>query len=86
MFDVNNGLKASHPYDSRPGSWPLLMRGISFWSSKDASRPANIYLIGNPLVWWAAAGSLVAYALYNLVVAFLLKRQIIFYQDRRFAY
>jgi len=77
MFDINNGLKSSHPYDSRPGSWPFLRRGISFWSSKDQTKPANIYLVGNPFVWILSTFSLGLYLLYNVVVSLLLKRRII---------
>lgn len=81
MFNINNGLTSSHPYDSRPGSWPLLYRGISFWSSKDKRRPASVYLIGNPVVWFSAVLGLLAYTCYNIVVALLMKRKIILSED-----
>ncbi|TIB78498.1 hypothetical protein E3Q23_00706 [Wallemia mellicola] len=48
MWDVNNGLLERHAFDSRPMSWPLFLRGINFWV-KDHKQ---IYLIGNPVVWW----------------------------------
>ncbi|KAI8143626.1 glycosyltransferase family 39 protein [Fennellomyces sp. T-0311] len=48
MWDANEGLTQSHPYESRPSSWPTLRSGISYWASKDR----HIYFIGNPLVYW----------------------------------
>ncbi|KAJ3410512.1 hypothetical protein HDV05_003669 [Chytridiales sp. JEL 0842] len=50
MISHNAGLTASHPYASSPGIWPFVIRGISFWEIKDELK--QIYLLGNPLVWW----------------------------------
>jgi dolichyl-phosphate-mannose-protein mannosyltransferase len=83
MFSINNGLTSTHPYDSRPLSWPLLRRGMAFWSSKDKENPANIHLIGNPVVWLGAFAALLVYVAYNTVVALLIKRQIIVNEDER---
>ncbi|GAA5992900.1 hypothetical protein JCM10908_001396 [Rhodotorula pacifica] len=47
MWQTNQGLTDRHAYDSRPSSWPLLLRGINFWV-KDHRQ---VYLIGNPFVW-----------------------------------
>ncbi len=49
MWETNAGLTDRHAYDSRPQTWPLLKRGINFWT-KDHRQ---IYLMGNPFVWWA---------------------------------
>lgn len=57
MWETNAGLTDRHAYDSRPGTWPMLKRGINFWT-KDHRQ---IYLIGNPIVWWSAFGSVLAY-------------------------
>lgn len=57
MFETNAGLTDRHVYDSRPSQWPLLRRGINFWN-KDSRQ---VYLLGNPFVWWASAASTVAY-------------------------
>ncbi|PFH47237.1 glycosyltransferase family 39 protein [Amanita thiersii Skay4041] len=57
MWTTNAGLTDRHTYDSRPDSWPRLRRGINFWV-KDHRQ---IYLIGNPLVWWLSTMSVVAY-------------------------
>lgn len=48
MWKVNEGLTQSHPYQSRPSSWPMLRRGISFW----ANQGRHIYFLGNPIVYW----------------------------------
>ncbi|GAA5876172.1 hypothetical protein JCM3774_003518 [Rhodotorula dairenensis] len=47
MWQTNQGLTDRHAYDSRPSSWPLLLRGINFWV-KDHRQ---VYLIGNPFAW-----------------------------------
>ncbi|KAG6840022.1 hypothetical protein C0991_009532 [Blastosporella zonata] len=58
MWTTNAGLTDRHTYDSRPDSWPRLRRGINFWV-KDHRQ---IYLIGNPVVWWLSTAAVVAYA------------------------
>ncbi|KAI9495812.1 protein O-D-mannosyltransferase [Zychaea mexicana] len=50
MWTANEGLTQSHPYESRPSSWPTLRSGISFWATPDR----HIYFIGNPVVYWAS--------------------------------
>ncbi|BGP17531.1 hypothetical protein JCM10213_004073 [Rhodosporidiobolus nylandii] len=57
MWQTNQGLTDRHAYDSRPHSWPLLLRGINFWV-KDHRQ---IYLIGNPFVWYLSTLSVLAY-------------------------
>ncbi|KAF9909488.1 hypothetical protein EC991_008470 [Linnemannia zychae] len=57
MWETNAGLVESHPYDSRPSSWPLLKRGISFWG-KDQK---HIYLVGNPFTWFLSTAAIVLY-------------------------
>lgn len=57
MWTTNAGLTDSHPYDSRPSSWPILKRGISFWG-KDQK---HIYLIGNWFTWYMSTGAVVLY-------------------------
>lgn len=67
MWATNAGLTEKHVYDSRPKTWPVLRRGINFWS-KDHRQ---IYLIGNPIVWW---GSTVAVLVYLGARAILMLR------------
>ncbi|KAK1758345.1 glycosyltransferase [Echria macrotheca] len=61
MWKTNAGLVESHAWDSRPEAWPILRRGINFWG-KDHRQ---IYLIGNPIVWWSATAAVVIYALFK---------------------
>ncbi|KAJ8583501.1 glycosyltransferase family 39 protein [Rhizopogon salebrosus TDB-379] len=67
MWTTNAGLTDRHSYDSRPLSWPHLRRGINFWV-KDHRQ---IYLIGNPFVWWSSTASVITYM---LVRGFLILR------------
>ncbi|KAI9767736.1 MAG: hypothetical protein M1835_006993, partial [Candelina submexicana] len=57
MWRTNAGLVESHAWDSRPPSWPVLRRGINFWG-KDHRQ---IYLIGNPIVWWSSTLAVAIY-------------------------
>ncbi|KAI0012044.1 glycosyltransferase family 39 protein [Xylariaceae sp. FL0662B] len=61
MWKTNAGLVESHAWDSRPESWPILRRGINFWG-KDHRQ---IYLMGNPIVWYTATLAVVIYALFK---------------------
>lgn len=57
MFESNSGLTERHVYDSRPSHWPLLRRGINFWNKESR----QVYLLGNPFVWWASVAATMAY-------------------------
>jgi len=59
MLSQNNALTKPHPYQSKPQSWPVLTRGISFWENKDTEQ--QIYLLGNPFTYFI---SLIAYISY----------------------
>ncbi|KJZ74349.1 hypothetical protein HIM_06355 [Hirsutella minnesotensis 3608] len=61
MWRTNAGLVDSHAWDSRPGSWPILRRGINFWGRHHT----QIYLIGNPIIWWSSTMAIVAWALFK---------------------
>jgi len=61
MWKTNAGLVESHAWDSRPPSWPVLLRGINFWGKEHR----QIYLIGNPIVWWSATVSVAIYVLFK---------------------
>ncbi|KAF9449496.1 glycosyltransferase family 39 protein [Macrolepiota fuliginosa MF-IS2] len=68
MWTTNAGLTDRHAFDSRPDSWPRLLRGINFWVRDHK----QIYLTGNPMVWWS---STLAVGIYALVRGFLILRQ-----------
>lgn len=61
MWTTNAGLVESHAWDSRPASWPILRRGINFWG-KDHRQ---IYLIGNPVVWWSSTIAVGIYIIFK---------------------
>jgi len=61
MWRTNAGLVESHAWDSRPPSWPILKRGINFWGKNNR----QIYLIGNPIIWWSSTLAIVAYVLFK---------------------
>jgi dolichyl-phosphate-mannose-protein mannosyltransferase len=61
MWRTNAGLVESHTWDSRPQSWPILRRGINFWGKDNR----QIYLIGNPLIWWASTAAVLIYAAFK---------------------
>jgi dolichyl-phosphate-mannose-protein mannosyltransferase len=50
-----NGVQ--HPYASRWYSWPLDARPVYFWQSEPqkGGTQGNIYLLGNPVVWWGSS-------------------------------
>ncbi|KAF8931820.1 hypothetical protein BGZ58_007386 [Dissophora ornata] len=70
MWTTNAGLTDSHPYDSRPSSWLLLRRGISFWGKEKK----HIYLLGNWFTWYLSSA---AVALYVAI------RGLLFIRDKR---
>ncbi|KAM7187143.1 glycosyltransferase [Rhypophila sp. PSN 637] len=72
MFWHNNQLTSSHPYSSAPWQWPLLLRGVSFWTQNDTRQ--QIYFVGNPVGWWIASGLLALYVGIVLIDQFSLRR------------
>lgn len=63
MWKTNAGLVDSHAWDSRPESWPILRRGINFWGRQHR----QIYLIGNPIVWWSSTAAVVVYVIFKAI-------------------
>ncbi|RKP15399.1 Dolichyl-phosphate-mannose-protein mannosyltransferase-domain-containing protein [Piptocephalis cylindrospora] len=80
MIRHNNKLTSSHPYQSEPFTWPLLLRGISFWTDKTAKR--QIYLLGNPFGWWLGAVAILGWAALMLADA-LCRRRGLYPMDQR---
>ena len=55
MEDAETSLKtATHPYSSRWYTWPIMKRTVYYWQGPVATdgKQGNIYLLGNPVVWW----------------------------------
>ncbi|KAK4539893.1 hypothetical protein LTR36_010287 [Oleoguttula mirabilis] len=85
MWTTNAGLVESHAWDSRPPSWPMLRRGINFWG-KDHRQ---IYLIGNPLIWWSSTAAIALYLAFKALAVLRWQRSCGDYRDvtfRRFDY
>ena len=53
----NSGTR--HPYTSNPLLWPFMTKGISMWDNILTKR--QIYLIGNPILWWLTIAALVTF-------------------------
>ncbi|KAI9018623.1 putative PMT4-dolichyl-phosphate-mannose--protein O-mannosyltransferase [Phycomyces nitens] len=60
MLSHNAGLTKPHPYQSMAISWPLLSRGISYWSKDDTRE--QIYMTGNVFGWYL---SIIGTAVYS---------------------
>lgn len=72
MIRENNKLTLVHPYQSKPSSWPLMTRGISYWS--DAATSRQIYLTGNVNGWWGGLACIFMYGAINIFDMILKKR------------
>ncbi|EMC98526.1 glycosyltransferase family 39 protein [Baudoinia panamericana UAMH 10762] len=80
MWTTNAGLVESHAWDSRPPSWPVLRRGINFWG-KDHRQ---IYLLGNPLIWWASTAAVGAWVVFKGLAVLRWQRSCEDYRDVTF--
>ncbi|KAG5293895.1 dolichyl-phosphate-mannose-protein mannosyltransferase [Histoplasma capsulatum G186AR] len=85
MWTTNAGLLDSHAWDSRPPSWPTLLRGINFWSREHR----QIYLMGNPLIWWSSTTAIIAYVIFKAIATLRWQRSCHDYKNvtfKRFDY
>ena len=64
MWWYHSGLKATHPWQSRWWTWPLVLKPVWYWLEAQPQRTANIYALGNPLIWWAFLPA-IGYAIYR---------------------
>ncbi len=53
MFWYHTRLNATHPFQSPAISWPFDWRPVWFWVDYQETTIANIYALGNPLIFWA---------------------------------
>jgi len=58
MWWYHTGLKATHPFTSPWWSWLIMKRPIWLFVKYGEGTIANIYAMGNPLVWWGGLISL----------------------------
>lgn len=61
----------SHMYSSMPHEWPLMDKGIAYWLDSESS--AQIYLLGNVLIWYTATAGIFFYAV--LLAFYAVRRQ-----------
>ncbi|KTW29341.1 hypothetical protein T552_01296 [Pneumocystis carinii B80] len=81
MFRHNNLLTKSHPYSSYPMEWPILNRGISFWTKESESQ--QIYLLGNPFGWWFIFIFIVVFVIIIISDQILLRRGLSLIKESR---
>ena len=65
MYSYNVGLIKGHADSSKWNEWPFLRKPVWYWEKKDIDKVANIYLMGNPLIW-LSAGLAVFWGIYRL--------------------
>lgn len=89
MWTTNAGLTDRHSFDSRPTSWLSMKRGIvSFLISHNVESSTDrsdqnfwvrdhrqIYLLGNPLVWWLSTVAVFVFAGAQALLILRWKRQ-----------
>jgi len=59
MLKRNSEIKVSHPFSSKWYQWPIIKKPIFYWLKNLNGRIGNIYLLGNPLVWWPVLVSII---------------------------
>lgn len=59
-------LDTSHDYASFWWSWPLLLRPVWYYVNYQNDSIANIYALGNPLIWWPAIFSFLLFLISQL--------------------
>lgn len=85
MWTTNAGLTESHNWDSRPPSWPTLLRGINFWGRDHR----QVYLLGNPFIWWSSTVAIGIYFIFKGLSIIRWQRQCADYRNvtfKRFDY
>jgi dolichyl-phosphate-mannose-protein mannosyltransferase len=69
MYQANQTLTATHPYGSHWYTWPLEQRPVYYWQGDVLSdgRQGNIYLLGNPVIWWGVWIAIITGILYAII-------------------
>lgn len=82
MIIHNNALTELHPYQSKPLSWPLLIRGINYWTHlKDGFQ---IYVTGNVAGWWGGLVCIILFCGVTVLDMGLRKRGIPFIRSSKY--
>lgn len=69
MWWYNTTLKATHTYQSSWWTWPFMLRPVWYFVDYQKDSIANIYALGNPLLWWLGIPAI----LYTLFAAIKIK-------------
>ena len=69
MYQYNVLIKATHPDSSKWYQWPIDQKPIWYWTKNENNKVANIYLFGNPVIWW----TVLAGVIFSLFAVFLKK-------------
>ena len=64
MWWYNVHLQATHTYQSDWWTWPLLIRPVWYFVDYQKDTLANIYAMGNPILWWLGIPGIL-YTLYS---------------------
>ena len=77
MYTANKTLTATHPYSSKWYTWPFMTRPIYYWNQDSTNTPtqSKIYLIGNPIIWWASTVSIM-YLVLSIMGEWISKKRI----------
>jgi dolichyl-phosphate-mannose-protein mannosyltransferase len=67
LWRYHKTMHQSHPYSSTAVEWLWMKRPIYYWEDGAPVNKARIYLLGNPLLWWAG----------SVAIFFLLSNEII---------
>ena len=71
MFVQNSKLSADHPFASQPETWPVAIKGVSFWTK--AAERRQIYFHGNVVGFWFEFISIFVFL--GLIIGDLVTRQ-----------
>ena len=77
MYWYHTRLDATHDYSSPWWSWPILLRPVWYHVKYAQNTTANIYALGNPLIFWGGLAALI-YALTQLVKNLIQRRSTIY--------
>lgn len=55
MYFYSSTLKTGHQDASKWFEWPKMSKPVWYWTKTIDGKIANIYLLGNPLIWWLVA-------------------------------
>ena len=64
MWWYNTRLTATHTYQSSWWTWPIMLRPVWYFVDYAGTKIANIYGMGNPILWWLGIPALL-YTLYS---------------------